>query len=178
MTKYMNKSGKSIESRLPQIRAYQEKDRDEVIALALHFQNDGSRDFVTIDDQPDLLHIEEEYVSAGGAFWVAEANGKVVGTIAIKPYAGGIYALKKFFVYEDYQGEPHHLGRRLYQQLLDFAHQVGARVLVLDTPKNTTRAHKFYVKAGFRLVGEDELPVKYSHPYEDYSDYFILELDK
>lgn len=43
------------------IRKFEEDDRDEVIRLALHFQNDGSRPRVTIEDQPDMLHIRENY---------------------------------------------------------------------------------------------------------------------
>lgn len=46
---------------------------------------------------------------------------------------------------------------------------------MLDTPYNTTRAHKFYEKAGFKKVTEDELPIKLSHPYKD-CDFFILNL--
>nr|WP_296075384.1 hypothetical protein [uncultured Ruminococcus sp.] len=46
---------------------------------------------------------------------------------------------------------------------------------MLDTPYNTTRAHKFYEKAGFKKVTEDELPIKFSHSYKD-CDFFILNL--
>lgn len=46
---------------------------------------------------------------------------------------------------------------------------------MLDTPHNTVRAHRFYEKAGFRKVSENELSVRFSHPYAD-CDFFLLEL--
>ena len=39
------------------IDPFQERYRQDVIALVLHFQNDGSRPPVTVDDQPNLLRL-------------------------------------------------------------------------------------------------------------------------
>ena len=47
-----------------------EKDQD-VIDLVLHFQNDGTRPRIAVEDQPDYLSIEESYINAGGDFWIA-----------------------------------------------------------------------------------------------------------
>lgn len=74
----------------------------DVIDLVLHFQNDGTRPLVTVNDQPDLLNIKECYLNAGGNFWVATDNGKLAGSIGIMPYGKEVAVLKKFFVYEDY----------------------------------------------------------------------------
>ncbi|HBV51001.1 MAG TPA: hypothetical protein DEF06_01825 [Clostridiales bacterium] len=43
----------------------------------------------------------------------------------------------------------------------------GNSALILDTPKNTEQAHKFYEKAGFQKVEEARFPVRYDHPYDD-----------
>lgn len=72
------------------IQAYTEADRDEVIALVLHCQNDGTRPYVTVADQPDLLHIRETYIDGGGNFWVAKENGKVAGSIGLMLFENGI----------------------------------------------------------------------------------------
>lgn len=159
-----------------EIYSYSKEDQAEITALVLHCQNDGTRPLVTIDDQPDLLHIKEEYIDTGGNFWVAKENNRVIGCIGIKNYNHGISVLKKFFVYEEYRGEPHHLGRKLYETLLRFARHQGVRQIILDTPKNTERAHKFYKRAGFKQIERKQLPVTYDPPYKD-SDYFYLELD-
>lgn len=157
------------------IASYADADRDEVIALVLHCQNDGTRPCMTLADQPDLLHIREKYIDGGGNFWVAKENGKVAGCIGLMLFDGGIGILKKFFVYEPYRGAPHYLGRRLYETLLAFAKERGTAKLILDTPKNTDRAHRFYEKAGFQKIEEDQLPFRYDSPCDD-SDYFGLVL--
>lgn len=158
-----------------EIRTYQEEDRDEVIALVLHCQNDGTRPFVSVDDQPELLNIREKYMKNGGCFWVAEDNGKIAGSIGLMNFGNGIAVLKKFFTYEEYRSAPCHLGRRLYEKLLRYAEDTGIKELYLDTPKNTDRAHRFYERAGFNKVGMEQVPVLYDYPYED-SDFFYLDL--
>ncbi len=157
------------------IEQYEEADRDEVIELVLHCQNDGSRPLLSIDDQPELLHIGEKYFSGGGGFWVAKCRGRVIGSIGLMDLGDGVGVLKKFFVYEDYRGNPHHLGQKLYEKLLVSARDKGFNKLILDTPKNTERAHKFYRMAGFIQIDEGELPGLYDYPYKD-CDFFLLNL--
>lgn len=157
------------------ITQFDDKYTQDVIDLVLHFQNDGTRPPVTVDDQPDLLHITDAYINAGGNFWTALDGGRLAGTIGIMPCGGDIAVLKKFFVYEKYQGEPHHMGQQLYAYFLEFAKEKGFKTIMLDTPYNTVRAHKFYERAGFEKVTEDELPIKFSHPYKD-CDFFMLNL--
>lgn len=159
------------------IKVYEDGDREEIIRLVLHCQNDGSRPYVTVHDQPELLCIREKYIAAGGNFWVAKENGSVAGSIGLMNCGNGIAILKKFFVYEPYRGAPHHLGRALYSTLLAFAEESHIKEIILDTPKNTHRAHKFYEKAGFQKINEDALPVMYDYPYDD-SDFFLLKLQQ
>lgn len=157
------------------ITQFESEYAQDVIDIALHFQNDGTRPIVSVDDQPDLLHVADAYIHKGGNFWIAKRGEKLVGTIGIMPYTAEIAVLKKFFVYEDYQGEPNHVGRKLYAALLAFAKEKGYKTILLDTPRNTARAHAFYEKAGFRNVKEEDLPVQFSHPYKD-CDFFLLDL--
>lgn len=157
------------------IDTFSHSDTDDIIKLVLHCQNDGTRPLVSVNEQPDLLHIKEEYIDSGGNFWVAKDEGKLAGTIGLYPCRNNTAILKKFFVYEEYRGVPHHLGQKLYFTLLDFAKEKEIKTLILDTPKNTERAHKFYIKAGFKSVEKEDLPVQYSYPYAD-SDFFILQI--
>lgn len=158
------------------ITQFEEQYTQAVIDLVLHFQNDGTRPPVSVEDQPDLLNIQEAYMEAGGNFWIAIEKNQWLGSIGIMPCSDTVAVLKKFFVYEKYQGEPFHLGRRLYAFLLQFAKEKGFRTLLLDTPRNTVRAHKFYEKAGFQKVQESDLPCHFSHPYQD-CDFFLLSLE-
>lgn len=158
-----------------EINEYVQSDKDEIIALVLHCQNDGTRPAVTVEDQPELLHVKEKYMDGGGNFWVAKENGKVAGTIGLMNEGNGLGILKKFFVYESYRGAPYYLGRRLYAVFLEFAQKHNFKRIVLDTPKNTDRAHKFYEKSGFEKIEKENLPVDYDYPYAD-CDFFYLDL--
>ena len=103
-------------------------------------------------------------------------DGRLAGTIGIMPCGDDTAVLKKFFVYEKYQDEPHHMGQQLYAYFLEFAKEKGFKTIMPDTPFNTVRAHKFYERAGFEKVTEDELPIKFSHPYKD-CGFFMLNLE-
>lgn len=157
------------------IAPFEDKYTQDVIDLVLHFQNDGTRPLVTVNDQPDLLNIKSEYFNKGGYFWIAKDDEKLAGSIGIMPCTSDIAVLKKFFVYENYQSTPHHLGRQLYANFLSFAKEKNFKTILLDTPYNSTRAHKFYEKAGFIKKNENELPIQFSHPYKD-CDFFLLDL--
>lgn len=158
------------------ITEYMEPYTDEIIALVLHCQNDdGASTGASTDYQPDLLQIREKYIMAGGNFWVALDGDKVVGSIALMNTGNGIGIMKKFFIYEQYRGLPEHLGQRLFATLLEFAKSHGFRTLVLDTPKTTDRAHKFYEKAGFKQISEEELPITYDYERMNF-DFFRLDL--
>lgn len=160
---------------MSEIRTFQMEDMAQVIALVLHCQNDGSRPLVSVMDQPELLCIQEKYMDGGGNFWVAVAQERIVGSIGLMNGGDGIGILKKFFVYEPFRGKPCHLGRQLYEVFLEFVMTHGFKQIILDTPKNTERAHKFYEKAGFEKIGAEELPISYDFPYKD-SDFFRLML--
>jgi len=79
-------------------------------------------------------------------------DDKVVGTIAFCPYSDKIGILKKFFVNEKHRGYPNYLGQKLFAILLEYVKSNNFNTIILDTPKNTKRAHKFYQKAGFKQL--------------------------
>ncbi len=159
------------------ITTFDSKYTKGIIDLVLSCQNDGSRPLIGVESQPDLLNIQSEYIEKGGNFWVALENDKIIGTIAFCPYSNNIGILKKFFVDKKYRGYPNYLGQKLYAILLEYVKSNNFDTIILDTPNNTTRAHKFYQKAGFKQISYEELPIKYSCPYDiNMCDFFILDL--
>lgn len=78
------------------ITPFEEFYTQDVIDLVLHFQNDGTRPIVTVEDQPDLLHITDAYFRIGGSFWIARDGEKLAGTIGIMPCGNGVAVLKIF----------------------------------------------------------------------------------
>lgn len=82
----------------------------------------------------------------------------MIGTIGIMPYSTEIAVLKKFFVYEGYQGKPNHVGKKLYDVLLAFVKENGYKTILLDTPHNTERKQERVfeeIRALFSINAED-----------------------
>lgn len=89
------------------------------------------------------------------------------------PYSNEIAVLKKFLYMKITKAHPimSEGNSMMYFYLLQL--EKGYKTILLDTPHNTERAHKFYHKAGFRQVKETELPIKFSHPYKDCVSFYL-----
>jgi hypothetical protein len=83
-----------MEDKMITISQFENRYTQDVIDIVLHFQNDGTRPIVSVDDQPDLLNIVDEYINKGGNFWIAKNDETLIGTIGIMPYSNEIAVLK------------------------------------------------------------------------------------
>ncbi|KAJ1211654.1 hypothetical protein NDU88_007011 [Pleurodeles waltl] len=104
--------------------------------------------------QEDLLDIQRYYLDKKGfGFWVAEAHGKVIGTVAALPYfnaAGGSKVeLKRMYVKKEYRGQG--LGKAFCRKLIYFARQEGYSTIVLETSIVHYDAQRLYENMGFKL---------------------------
>ncbi|MCR8866645.1 GNAT family N-acetyltransferase [Priestia megaterium] len=158
------------------IAVYDERYKEEVIKLILYVQNVEAGVGISIEEQPDILDIQSNYINEGGNFWIAlNDDKKVVGSIGLQKKTDDIAILKKFFVYKDYRGKELGTGKKLYEALLDFAKNQGFSTVILDTPSQATRSHSFYKKVGFKKITKENLPIKYDYPDRD-SFIFLLEI--
>jgi GNAT superfamily N-acetyltransferase len=146
------------------IRDYQGGRDQEVADLVLSIQNREAGLDLTLDDQPDLLRIAQEY--RDGGFWVAvDGNEAIVGSIGLLVY-GRIGVLKKFFVAQIYRGSGGPaIG--LLNALLTRARMLKLTDIVLDTPSVATRSHAFYERGGFRRATAADLPSACAYPDRD-----------
>jgi len=157
------------------ITIYDDTYKEEVINLILHVQNVEYGVGISVEEQPDILDIQSNYISDGGNFWIAlNDNGEVVGSIGLQKKTNEVAVLKKFFVYKDYRGKEFGIGTGLYKALLDFANKQGFSKVILDTPSKATRSHSFYKKAGFKEIAKEDLAIKYNYPDRDS---ILFELD-
>lgn len=157
------------------ITTYDDKYKEEVIKLILYVQNVEYEVGISIEEQPDILDIQSNYIKDNGNFWVAlNDKEEVVGSIGLQKKTNEVAVLKKFFVYKDYRGKEIGIGTGLYEALLNFAKIQGFSKLILDTPSKAIRSHGFYKKVGFKEINKGDLPIQY-----DYSDRdsLIFELD-
>ncbi|MDI3340257.1 MAG: GNAT family N-acetyltransferase [Sphaerobacter sp.] len=84
--------------------------------------------------------------------WLAERDGRLVGSIGIVGREGGAAQLRWFLVHPDARGRG--LGRRLLGESLAFCRAAGYRSVYLWTVNLLTDAARLYTAAGFRLTEE------------------------
>lgn len=131
---------------------------EAVIALILPIQQIEFGVPVTAADQPDLLDIPAFYFKGKGNFWIAVANGRVVGTIGLLDYGEGGFALRKMFVEKLYRGAAMGIAQSLWQVAKDWVVQQEGKDIYLGTVEILKAAHRFYEKNGFIRVEQQQLP--------------------
>lgn len=143
------------------IRRFAPADEQAVIDVILPIQREEFGIPITADDQPDLRAIPSFYQSGLGDFLVAEAEGRVVGTIGLKDIGSARGALRKMFVAAPYRGSRHGVAQALLTRLLDDAASRGVRDIFLGTTDKFLAAHRFYEKNGFARVEPETLPPEF-----------------
>ncbi|GAB5053031.1 GNAT family N-acetyltransferase [Pediococcus ethanolidurans] len=137
----------------------------ELVDLINYCQNIEANLGIKMAEQADIFNIENYYQKKGGNFWLALDKNKVVGSIALLPIDNRTAVLKKFFTYPSYRGDPHHLGAKLYANLITFATDHHFERIVLDTPEAEHRSHSFYEHHGFKQITAEDL--QFTYPYTD-----------
>ncbi|KQC04997.1 MAG: hypothetical protein APR53_09285 [Methanoculleus sp. SDB] len=93
---------------------------------------------------------------AHDGFWVAKADGGLVGAIAVEGEGAGTKEarLRWFIVAPEYHGGG--LGNLLMQEALGFCARAGFRRVYLTTFAGLDAARHLYEKTGFTLIAEQE----------------------
>ena len=151
---------------------------------------------VTNADHDAIWKIFHEIVSAGDtyaldpkmsreealAYWfradtrtyVAEKNGRIVGTYILKPNqlgSGSHVANAAFMVASDAQGCG--VGRAMAEHCLNEARRVGFRAMQFNYVISTnTPAIRLWQELGFEIVGT--LPGAFRHPEKGYVDVYVM----
>ncbi|PIB95913.1 GNAT family N-acetyltransferase [Caulobacter sp. X] len=142
------------------VRPYRPGDAQAVIDVILPIQREEFGVAISAQDQPDLADIPGWYQTGAGQFWLAELDGRVVGTIALKDIGGGAVALRKMFVRPEGRG-PAGAASALLAAALEHARAHGVRQIWLGTTDRFLAAHRFYEKNGFARVEADYLPAAF-----------------
>ena len=139
------------------VRPFAAGDAEAVLALILAIQRGEFGLAITAADQPDLADIPSFYQAGAGQFWVAERDGALVGTIALKDIGDRAAALRKMFVAPEARGASGVAGP-LLAAALDHARARDLAEIYLGTTDRFLAAHRFYEKHGFVRVAPEALP--------------------
>ncbi|XP_004082834.1 probable N-acetyltransferase CML1 [Oryzias latipes] len=107
----------------------------------------------------DLRDVTTSYLrSPDSCFWVAESEGRVVGTVACLPAenAPGCLELKRMSVRRSHRGRG--IAKALCRTVEDFTRDRGYAAVVLHTSMVAIDAQKLYEHMGFKRIREFVLP--------------------
>ncbi|XP_053314020.1 probable N-acetyltransferase camello [Spea bombifrons] len=98
----------------------------------------------------DLQDIEKSYLlKRKCCFWVAEAEGKVIGIVGVQPAPGAedTLVLRRLSVAKRSRGQG--VAKALCKMVIDFGHQHECKQVTLDTSIIQRAAHGLYESLGF-----------------------------
>ena len=95
-------------------------------------------------ENPELRALASHFAAKGGALWVAEQAGGVVGMVATSPHGGGVWELHRMYVSATARGGG--LASALLHTAEDHARAHGATAMELWSDTRFLRAHSFYEK--------------------------------
>jgi len=140
------------------IRPYGPGDMPGVRHLILPIQQEEFGVPITWEDQPDLHDIPAFYRRGGGEFWVAEAVGKIVGSIALIDIGGAMAVIRKMFVEAEWRGKVYGIAQKLLDGLIMHARSHGIKHIFLGTTEKYLAAHRFYERNQFSHIQATDLP--------------------
>ena len=129
------------------IRPVRDKDGPGVIALIAAAYADYPGCILDIDAEcPDLRAPASGVKARGGAFWVAEKDGQVVGCVGYRPKEDAVELIRLFV---GHSARRQGLGARLVGLVEATARELGAARILLWTDTRFSDAHRLYERLGY-----------------------------
>jgi putative acetyltransferase len=132
------------------LRYVRDEDSSAIISLISSVWSEyPGKILAAAQDMPELLAPASSYAAANGRFWVVEARGEIIGTVALKPNASddGIVELQKMYV--AHRLRRNGLGSFLCSLVEREAHERGCRAIELWSDIKLLDAHRHYKRYGF-----------------------------
>lgn len=94
----------------------------------------------------DLVDVPKSY--EGGAFWVIEEDGRLVGMGGVRRLAKDRAEVRKMYFLPEIRGKG--LGRAMLDAIVAFCRENGIRTLTLETASPLKEAVRLYERYGFK----------------------------
>jgi len=132
------------------LRYARDDDADAIIDLVSRVWSEyPGKTLVAANDMPELLKPASAYGRINGRFWVVEANGQIIGTIALAPTADdSVVELQKLYVAREMRKNG--LGSFLCSLVEREARERGAHAIELWSDVKLEDAHRRYERLGYR----------------------------
>lgn len=137
------------------IRDWQPTDRETAAALIAQVLAEYGLVSCGLAAEPggadwDVVHVEAAYWATGGAFWVVEQQGQIVGTGGYYPIERGYKAveIRKMYLLPSARGQG--LGRYLLQALEQSIQAKGFEQIWIETASVLKKAVKLYESSGYQ----------------------------
>jgi len=109
----------------------------------------------------EVANLPGKYAAPEGRLFLAFADEKLAGCIALRKLEDGVCEMKRLFVKDEFRGQK--IGIALIEKLIAEAREIGYEKMRLDTfPPKMGKAVSIYESYGFR-----EIPPYYHNPYGD-----------
>jgi len=135
-----------------EIRPFAEEDRYEVATLIRQVLEEHG----LLNDPgsltSDIAKLTRRYETEGAGFWVLLADGKVIGTVALKPQGEYTAEVEKMYLSSRVRGKG--VGRSLLNFIEDQAKKNGFKRLFISCSKKFEKSKIFFQNAHYRLVGD------------------------
>ena len=107
---------------------------------------------------PDTMKMKEVAFAPDRKYWVAVDKHKVIATIGVMMLTGNNVCLKSMMVQKEYRGSGMNISNALLGVATNYAVEQNARHIFLGTMIQFKAAKAFYLKHGFTMISENELP--------------------
>ena len=140
----------------PALRPGRDSDAADFIALIGACWAEYPGCVMDVDGEvPELHALASYYARQGGALWVSDDGGRVVGMVATRPLGdgapGSVWEVCKMYAYPRQRGSG--LAGMLIETAEDFARAHGATGMKLWTDTRFDRAHRFYENRSYLRAG-------------------------
>ena len=157
---------------VPEISIISEKEIDTIITLANSIWPATYKTILTAEQITYMLELfystdslKDQLKNQHHRFIVAKCNDEAVGFASYSQTKPGIHKLHKLYVEQALQGQG--IGKFMIGYIISELKTTGAEALVLNVNRQNP-AIRFYEKAGFQIVSEEDIDIGNGYFMNDY----------